>query len=99
MPPVPESSAEPADTAAPTRLPWTRPVPEGSAAPAEGAVANDYDSFAEAYTAETEANLINGYYMRPAILDLAGAWPAGGSSTPAAAPAPFPRRCATGAPS
>jgi ubiquinone/menaquinone biosynthesis C-methylase UbiE len=35
-------------------------------------VANDYDSFAEAYTAETEANLINGYYMRPAILDLAG---------------------------
>src|ERR1700752_1161638 len=34
--------------------------------------ANDYDSFAEAYTAETEANLINGYYMRPAILDLAG---------------------------
>jgi len=36
------------------------------------ASANDYDSFAEAYTAETEANLINGYYMRPAILDLAG---------------------------
>ena len=33
---------------------------------------NDYDSFAEAYTAETEANLINGYYLRPAILDLAG---------------------------
>jgi SAM-dependent methyltransferase len=36
------------------------------------AVVNDYDSFAAAYTAETEANLINGYYMRPAILDLAG---------------------------
>jgi SAM-dependent methyltransferase len=35
-------------------------------------VANDYDSFAEAYSAETEANLINGYYARPAILDLAG---------------------------
>ena len=35
-------------------------------------MANDYDSFAEAYTAETEANLINGYYMRPAIVDLAG---------------------------
>jgi ubiquinone/menaquinone biosynthesis C-methylase UbiE len=33
---------------------------------------NDYDSFAEAYSAETEANLINGYYARPAILDLAG---------------------------
>ena len=37
-----------------------------------GAGANDYDSFAEAYTAETEDNLLNGYYMRPAILDLAG---------------------------
>ena len=33
---------------------------------------NDYDSFAEAYAAETETNLINGYYARPAILDLAG---------------------------
>ena len=33
---------------------------------------NDYDGFAEAYSAETEANLINGYYARPAILDLAG---------------------------
>ena len=39
----------------------------------EGRVAtNDYDSFAEAYAAETESNLINGYYTRPAILDLAG---------------------------
>jgi SAM-dependent methyltransferase len=34
--------------------------------------ANDYDSFAEAYTAETEANLVNAYYERPAILNLAG---------------------------
>jgi SAM-dependent methyltransferase len=34
--------------------------------------ANDYDSFAEAYTAENEANLINGYYCRPAIVNLAG---------------------------
>jgi hypothetical protein len=33
---------------------------------------NDYDSFAEAYSAETEASLAHGYYMRPAILDLAG---------------------------
>jgi len=48
------------------------PVPESSARPADQAVANDYDSFAEAYTAEAEANLINGYYERPAILDLAG---------------------------
>ncbi|WP_221329272.1 class I SAM-dependent methyltransferase [Actinoplanes sp. L3-i22] len=31
-----------------------------------------YDAFAEAYTAETESNLINGYYTRPAILELAG---------------------------
>ena len=35
-------------------------------------MANDYDSFAEAYSAETEANLINAYYARPAILALAG---------------------------
>ena len=48
------------------------PVPETSAGPADPAVANDYDSFAEAYTAETEANLINAYYERPAMLALAG---------------------------
>src|ERR1700691_1766711 len=48
------------------------PVPEGSDRPAEAAAVNDYDSFAEAYTAETEANLINGYYCRPAIVNLAG---------------------------
>jgi SAM-dependent methyltransferase len=35
-------------------------------------MANDYDSFAEAYAAESESNLINGYYVRPAVLDLAG---------------------------
>src|SRR4051812_23803466 len=35
-------------------------------------VINDYDSFGEAYAAETESNLINGYYTRPAVLDLAG---------------------------
>jgi SAM-dependent methyltransferase len=33
---------------------------------------NDYDSFAEAYAAETENNLISGYYTRPAMLALAG---------------------------
>lgn len=48
-----------------------RPVPP-SAVPVDPARLNDYDSFAEAYSAETEANLINGYYARPAILDLAG---------------------------
>jgi ubiquinone/menaquinone biosynthesis C-methylase UbiE len=35
-------------------------------------VVNDYDSFAEAYSAGNEASLINGYYTRPAVLDLAG---------------------------
>ncbi|WP_431046922.1 class I SAM-dependent methyltransferase [Streptomyces sp. P1-3] len=45
---------------------------ENSAEPVNQAVTNDYDSFAEAYAAETESNLINGYYTRPAILDLAG---------------------------
>ena len=48
------------------------PVPENFAPPADPAVANDYDSFAEAYSAEAEANLINAYYERPAILALAG---------------------------
>ena len=35
-------------------------------------MANDYDSFAGAYSAENEASLINAYYERPAILALAG---------------------------
>jgi len=69
---APESSAGQEDTADSTRVPWTRPVPEGSAGPEGRAVANDYDSFADAYEAETESNLVNGYYARPAILDLAG---------------------------
>jgi ubiquinone/menaquinone biosynthesis C-methylase UbiE len=56
-------------------------APEGPAGPdfsvriveddARGVV-NDYDSFAEAYTALNESSLINGYYCRPAVLDLAG---------------------------
>ncbi len=37
---------------------------EHSSGPAEQTVANDYDSFAEAYAAETESNLLNGYYAR-----------------------------------
>ncbi|HEV2634498.1 MAG TPA: class I SAM-dependent methyltransferase [Actinocrinis sp.] len=48
------------------------PDPERSAEPTDQPVANDYDSFAEAYAAETESNLLNGYYVRPAVLDLAG---------------------------
>jgi hypothetical protein len=47
------------------------PVPASAAGPADRAGANDYDSFAEAYDAETEANLINGYYIRPAVVNLA----------------------------
>ena len=35
-------------------------------------MANDYDSFAEAYSAMNEASLINAHYERPALLDLAG---------------------------
>jgi len=33
---------------------------------------NDYDSFAEAYSADNEVNLFNAYYERPATLALAG---------------------------
>ncbi|MFH8367460.1 class I SAM-dependent methyltransferase [Streptomyces sp. NPDC018031] len=33
---------------------------------------NDYDGFAEAYSAENEDNLVNAYYERPAMLALAG---------------------------
>jgi ubiquinone/menaquinone biosynthesis C-methylase UbiE len=47
------------------------PVPDPAKA-ADWPVINDYDSFAEAYSAENEASLINAYYARPAILDLAG---------------------------
>ncbi|MFE4412214.1 class I SAM-dependent methyltransferase [Streptomyces sp. NPDC056821] len=47
-------------------------VAESVALPADPAQANDYDSFAEAYSAETESNLVNAYYARPAMLALAG---------------------------
>src|SRR5580692_7961314 len=47
-------------------------VPETRTLPANPPRVNDYDILAEAYSAETEANLINGYYARPAILALAG---------------------------
>ena len=48
------------------------PVPEGHALPADPARANDYDSIAEGYTAENETSLLNAYYERPAVLELAG---------------------------
>ncbi|MCX4679011.1 methyltransferase domain-containing protein [Streptomyces sp. NBC_01433] len=49
-------------------------MPETLAQPARPgpAQANDYDSFAEAYSAENENNLLNAYYERPAMLVLAG---------------------------
>ncbi|MGP3943626.1 class I SAM-dependent methyltransferase [Streptomyces sp. 6N106] len=47
-------------------------MPEILAQPADPARANDYDSFAEAYSAETENSLVNAYYARPAMLALAG---------------------------
>ncbi|MEV6238343.1 class I SAM-dependent methyltransferase [Lentzea sp. NPDC051838] len=47
-------------------------IPESSAVIAAPAVENDYDGFAEAYTAENETSLLNAYYVRPAIVDLAG---------------------------
>jgi SAM-dependent methyltransferase len=34
--------------------------------------ADHYDSFAESYSTDTESNLINGYYERPAMIGLAG---------------------------
>ena len=48
------------------------PVTGSSAEPAGQAVATDYDSFAEAYSAENETSLLNAYYERPATLALAG---------------------------
>ncbi|RFU41749.1 methyltransferase domain-containing protein [Actinomadura logoneensis] len=39
---------------------------------AETPQVNDYDSFAEAYSAENEDSLANAYYERPAMLALAG---------------------------
>jgi SAM-dependent methyltransferase len=47
-------------------------VAENLAQPAGPARINDYDSFAEAYSAETENSLVNAYYERPAMLTLAG---------------------------
>src|SRR6516225_8791940 len=47
-------------------------VPEDGAVPADPSRANDYDGFAEAYSAVNETGLANAYYERPAILALAG---------------------------
>jgi ubiquinone/menaquinone biosynthesis C-methylase UbiE len=47
-------------------------VTGGSGGPAGQAAVNDYDSFAEAYSAANEVSLLNAYYERPATLALAG---------------------------
>jgi SAM-dependent methyltransferase len=49
----------------------TRFVAEDALPPGSARV-NDYDSFAEAYSAVNDASLIGAYYARPAILALAG---------------------------
>ena len=43
-----------------------------SAVSADPPRVNEYDGIAEAYSAENEANLVNAYYERPAMLALAG---------------------------
>jgi SAM-dependent methyltransferase len=47
-------------------------VPESFAQSADRDQVNDYGSFAEAYSAENENNLVNAYYERPAMVALAG---------------------------
>ncbi|MFD4351694.1 class I SAM-dependent methyltransferase [Nocardia sp. NPDC058518] len=47
-------------------------VPEERALSADPPSASAYDSFAEGYTAENETGLLNAYYNRPALLELAG---------------------------
>ena len=62
------------------RMPTDHNPPEGiscrltspSAVSADPPRVNDYDGIAEAYSAENEANLVNAYYERPAMLTLAG---------------------------
>jgi SAM-dependent methyltransferase len=46
-------------------------VPESLAQSADRDQVNDYDRFAEAYSAENENSLVNAYYERPAMLALA----------------------------
>ncbi len=60
---------------------------------------NDYDGIAEAYSAENEANLVNAYYERPAMLGLAGDVAGLRILDAGCGAGPCSRRCATGAPS
>jgi ubiquinone/menaquinone biosynthesis C-methylase UbiE len=45
---------------------------EGFGSPVDPGRVNDYDSFAELYSAVNENSLVNAYYARPAMLALAG---------------------------
>jgi SAM-dependent methyltransferase len=47
-------------------------TPEKHVEAASSSRFNDYDSLAEGYTTENETNLLNAYYERPAMLELAG---------------------------
>lgn len=60
---------------------------------------NDYDSFAEAYSAENETSLVNAYYERPAMLALTGDVAGRRILDAGCGSGPCPRRCATVAPS
>lgn len=48
------------------------PTAENHAQSARPVQVNDYDSFAESYSALSETSLLNAYYERPAMLSLAG---------------------------
>jgi 2-polyprenyl-3-methyl-5-hydroxy-6-metoxy-1,4-benzoquinol methylase len=74
------------------------PVPDSSPAYADPTAPNDYDSFAEAYADDSESNLVNGYYCRPAILDLAGEVAGRRILDVGCASGAVLRRCATEAP-
>lgn len=46
-------------------------VSEGAVS-ADAGIGYDYDGIAEGYSAENETSLVNAYYERPAMLNLAG---------------------------
>ena len=89
------------------RMPDDRNLPGGisarlvsfSADPADLPGVNDYDSFAEAYAASNENNLVNAYYERPAMLALAGDVAGRRILDAGCGQGPCWLRCATGAPS
>ncbi|MFE0025050.1 methyltransferase domain-containing protein [Amycolatopsis sp. NPDC059021] len=47
-------------------------VSENHVEPGQPSRVNDYDNLAEGYSAENETSLMNAYYERPAMLELAG---------------------------